>query len=429
MNEVIGTACMLLLGVVVFALVTRRAAAWERPWLAASFAAHIVSAFAMILLTIYFFGGGDMLAYHKMGSDYADYLRTDFAGYAPDMLRYALRRPTQEHTFFMGDSATGAMMGVSAWLMFFLGDSLYAACLLIAVGAFVSKYALYRGFMLSLPARYKERLLWSAMLLPSVVFWSSGLLKEPIALLGFGPAFLGMAMVIRGERWGLGAALLAAGAVPVGVMKPYVLFPFLFCSGIWFYWHRSLTQRGSVGLLKRPMYLAAAAVLSLGGVQALSVVFPEFGVAQIAEEAAELQAMGQRVRGGSHYAITSTPARGLVGQLLLAPVGLAFALFRPLPFDVRNAVVLLNALEMLAIMWLWWRAGTIRSVKQTARMVFASPVLVFCVAFCVIFGAAVGLSSTNIGTLSRYRVPMMPFYVLTLLVLAAPQAPRSGRGV
>jgi hypothetical protein len=45
------------------------------------------------------------------------------------------------------------------------------------------------------------------------------------------------------------------------------------------------------------------------------------------------------------------------------------------------------------------------------------PFLVFCVVFVITFGIAVGLTSTNLGTLSRYRSPILPFFAVLLLVL------------
>ncbi len=94
-----------------------------------------------------------------------------------------------------------------------------------------------------------------------------------------------------------------------------------------------------------------------------------------------------------------------------------YSLFRPLPFEVSNAAVLLNVVEMLMIMALWVRLLTVRPWRQTLRMITMSPALMFCVSFVLIFGTIVGLSTTNVGTLSRYRVPMMPMYVLLLLIL------------
>lgn len=420
MIDLIATALVLCVGLVLLALTLRFASPREVRLLSLSFAAHILSAFAQILLTVYFFGGGDMLAYHRFGMMYVEYLRQDFAFYAPELVRYVLRMPAVEHEFFMQGSATGAMMGLSTWLMLLVGGSLYASGALIAVLAFLSKFMMYKGFCVSLPSRFHTRALVAAMLMPSTVFWSSGLLKEPIALLGFGPAFWGVAQLIHGQRRLSGAMAVALGVVPVGLIKPYILFPFALCSAAWFYWNRSLSVKGHVGLLKKPLYVVVAVVGAVAGLQLLGTLFPEFGVENLADEAAGLQEIGMRVRGGSHYTIIAAPSRSLAGQLLIAPLGLLFALFRPMLFDVRNAVLLLNTLEMTAIMWLWWRAWRQRGGGSSVQLILSSPLLVFCVLFCVLFGAAVGISSTNIGTLSRYRVPMMPFYLLTLLVLTAP---------
>jgi len=45
--------------------------------------------------------------------------------------------------------------------------------------------------------------------------------------------------------------------------------------------------------------------------------------------------------------------------------------------------------------------------------------------FVMAFGIAVGLASSNLGTLSRYRSPLVPFFVVLLLVLGKPRRARS----
>ena len=50
-------------------------------------------------------------------------------------------------------------------------------------------------------------------------------------------------------------------------------------------------------------------------------------------------------------------------------------------------------------------------------IVARSPFLFSAVVFCGVFGLGVGLATANLGTMSRYRAPMMPFYVTTLLIL------------
>jgi hypothetical protein len=47
--------------------------------------------------------------------------------------------------------------------------------------------------------------------------------------------------------------------------------------------------------------------------------------------------------------------------------------------------------------------------------------MMFCATFTLALALGTGLATTNLGTLSRYRAPMMPFFFTLLLVLRAPE--------
>jgi hypothetical protein len=105
------------------------------------------------------------------------------------------------------------------------------------------------------------------------------------------------------------------------------------------------------------------------------------------------------------------------GQLQFAPAAVFTSLFRPLIFEVNNPQSLLNALETTALLlttgWLVlrkrpsWMLGTVMS----------NPTLAFSVAFTLPLALGVGLISNNLGTLSRYRCPLVPFFVLVMVML------------
>ena len=115
----------------------------------------------------------------------------------------------------------------------------------------------------------------------------------------------------------------------------------------------------------------------------------------------------------------------LMGQLAYAPAALLFALFRPTLFEVRNLLILANSVETTLLTLLFLRLILTRNVGDVRRQMTEDPFLVFCVVFVVAFGTAVGLASTNVGTLSRYRAPLLPFFVALLLVLLRPIGRRS----
>ena len=112
-------------------------------------------------------------------------------------------------------------------------------------------------------------------------------------------------------------------------------------------------------------------------------------------------------------------------ELLLAPFALLTALFRPLIFEARNAVQLASALEATVLLVLFLRSWRRTSLRQLAAYITASPTLLFCTVFTLALAVGTGLSTTNMGTLSRYRAPMMPFFFTLLLVLDAWSAERT----
>ncbi len=170
-------------------------------------------------------------------------------------------------------------------------------------------------------------------------------------------------------------------------------------------------------LLKSPLYVVAGVALSVGTVWLIGELFPVFSVGQIAEETARLQAYGARGHVGSTFQIGSGEATSLSAQLRFAPLALVNSLFRPFLFEAHNAVALLNGLETAAITALLGSSLVMRGPRATAKAVLNVPIVLFFTTFVLLFALGVGLGTTNLGTLSRYRVPMMPFYISTLLLM------------
>ena len=79
--------------------------------------------------------------------------------------------------------------------------------------------------------------------------------------------------------------------------------------------------------------------------------------------------------------------------------------------------MLLSALEALLFLIL-----TIRLVWMARWRTFAysqSPDVLFCMVFALVFAFAVGVSTFNFGTLSRYKIPMMPYFLLAVALIDA----------
>jgi branched-subunit amino acid transport protein len=170
-----------------------------------------------------------------------------------------------------------------------------------------------------------------------------------------------------------------------------------------------------------------AALLGIGGIVLIGHYSPEYALDNLTARTSALQQVGRyhQLRGGSHFTLSGEIPTTLVGQLAYAPAALLASLFRPALFEVHNLLMLANAAETTVLTLLFARILFTRNLGNVRRQIADDPFLVFCLVFVVAFGIAVGLASTNLGTLSRYRCPLLPFFVVLLFVLGKPLSARS----
>jgi len=173
-----------------------------------------------------------------------------------------------------------------------------------------------------------------------------------------------------------------------------------------------------------------AALLGIGGIVLIGHYSPEYALGNLTSRTSALQQVGRyhQLRGGSHFTLSGEVPTTLVGQLAYAPAALLASLFRPALFEVHNVLMLANAIETTALTLLFARILLTRNLGNVLRQITDNPFLMFCLVFVVSFGIAVGLASPNLGTLSRYRCLLLPFFVALLLVLGKPLSARSPAG-
>lgn len=384
----------------------------ERRVMRAGLFAQLGSALALVVYHEYFFEGGDIRFYEFHGTQIAELLSRDFFHYIPDVFRVIAHADNNLPVkVFLEGSTTGTMSGLAGLVFFLTGPSLYAGCLLTSLSGFVGHAALYRAMRPALTADERRAVLPAFFFVPTALFWSGGIVKEAFVVGFLGLFVEGVALTLR-ERSPLGLVLAALGAVGTSLVKPYAMFPTVLALAAWVY-----ASRGAGSRLSWPAKVGAF-VLAVGGLIAMTRIFPEYGVDKLGESIAHQQWAGTTVvGGGSQIEMGDAEARGLGAQLRFVPMAMINSFGRPFFFDVRNFSTLFASIEMTAILVLL--VGLVRRAgwRRLSAAVQESAPLMFAFVFVVAFGVAVGLTTTNLGTLSRYRMPMMPIYVAALLLL------------
>jgi hypothetical protein len=252
-----------------------------------------------------------------------------------------------------------------------------------------------------------------------VIFWGAGCTKESVVMGCLGILLRSMWLVGR-RRNPLSLVGVVFAGVGIAVLKAYTLVAVVVAASAFVY--ADSAWRGGGPIRVRPGVLLLSIALGVGGVAAIGSVFPDLRPDRVAESVANLQGTWQATHdagygGGSDTEVGSGEARGPIQQLAFVPVAAANVFFRPVLFEAHGAPMFGAALEstLLALALL----SMLRVGRRTLALqaVIRTPLLVFAVVFCAIFGVGVGLATSNLGTLSRYRMPMMSFYAATVLIV------------
>jgi hypothetical protein len=423
MEDFLFTPIVLLVGAAIHLAVLRIHRPDEGRLLTVSFAAHVVSAIVQVLLVLYYFkGGGDMLSYFSYGVPLAEALRADFPRFAPELLKAFL----QFDEFFLpseifGTSSTQSMSAAAAFFLFLVGDSLYAAATAVGVMSYVSQVMLFHALRQYFAPAQRRLVLVGTTLLPSAVFWSSALLKEPLIMSALGPAILGLHWLAQGRRRAAALLLIFPSAVVMAVLKPYILMTLSVSASIFYLWSRFSAARTAH---LKPFAVVTAVAIGASGLILGNRYFTKGESDSAAAALAGQRQAGYEVEGGSNFRLEAPESaaqdptkRSLAAEFALAPFALVTAFFRPALFEARNAVQFANALEATYLLFLFVQVLRRRGWRATVSEIRRSPAMMFCVVFSCALALGTGLATTNLGTLSRYRTPMMPFFFTMLLVL------------
>ena len=126
---------------------------------------------------------------------------------------------------------------------------------------------------------------------------------------------------------------------------------------------------------------------------------------------------GSEVRTGSAYSLGEINYNNPISIVSKVPLALNVTFFRPYPWEVKNPVMLLSALESFLILIYtlrtFWRAG----IRKFFSLMISQKEILFCFTFALIFGFAVGFTTYNFGSLVRYKAPCIPFFLIGLILI------------
>ncbi len=390
----------------------------------------IIGAISLGILYHTLYGGDTNNYYHQAGIVYHAFGDSFAAGWelvtTSGDVTPAISRYTDQMTWFGHGSNEYFVIRVAAVFALLSFHTYTVIAVLFAVVTFTGMWVMYMTFAKIRPQVYQE-LATAVFFLPSVFFWGSGLLKDSLCLGALGWLFYAFYRGAIERRNILRCVVMGMGAAGViYAMKVYILLAFMPPALLWVFNEVTRDIRSTaVRILAKPVFLGIGAVLAFYAFAKLSEADARFNLDNIGAQskltADYLQQVSQTER-GSGYNIGAQDGT-ISGMVKLAPQAVIVSLFRPFLWEARNPTMALSALEatyfLILTLRIIWRVGLFKTFSAIGRV----PVLTLCFVFSLIFAISVGISSGNFGTLVRYKIPLMPFYLSGLYILQSMTVP------
>ncbi len=383
----------------------------------------IIGALAVGFIYQFYYDGGDTFNYHTHGSRHVweAFMNSPAKGF-----QLLVSDGTHEGSFFQysskipffTDSSSYAIVRVAAVFDLLTFSTYSATAVLFAVFSFIGMWMFFLVFYDQYPHLHRW-LAFASFFIPSVFFWGSGLLKDTITIGCLGISTYTIYRIFIAHKPGaLLWFLLFASLYGLFSIKVYILLTFLPAAIIWTFlanlqYAKSLVSK----ILLFPFVLGISSVLAYYATVRASEDSGKYSFDNIGRTA-QMTAYDIRYwtgrTAGSGYSLGQLD--GSFGSMIaLAPEAINVTLFRPYLWEVNNPLMLLSALESFVVL-VFCIMAVLRCNLKLFKFIGQSDIL-FALLFAIPFAFAVGVSTFNFGSLVRYKIPVLPFITIALILI------------
>lgn len=287
--------------------------------------------------------------------------------------------------------------------------------------AFMGTWRLYKMFYELYPHLHKK-LAYAVLYMPSMLFWGVSLLKDSfsVAAMGFF-VYAAYSVLIKKKNIISSLLILYITSMVLMSLKPYILISLSAVFLLWYFIR--FRQRIEDKTLRAVSTFGFVAIAAAGGFFVSQGVASAESKEQFASEellktvqAQQATFSGNPEEGsGSNFSVGTASSPAQMAAML--PLGIVNTYFRPFPWDIRSPVMIISFLESFAFLVLTLMVFRRVGIGKTFGIIFSDPVIAFCFVFAILFGAVIGITTTNFGALVRYKIPSLSFYAVAFILV------------
>ncbi len=365
---------------------------------------HVVAGIAVGLLYIYYYDRSDTWIYFKEGLKVNALINDSIITYLQFLWNSQGSETFLENLYYTDHRAL-FMVKITSLILILSADHYWLAAVVFSVISFWASWKICQTIHQYFPQHLHANV-FSFLLLPSVVFWSSGIVKETIALAALFylcHIFLQLykQSTLRWHQW----LMLILSLWLLYNLKYYYLavaFPVMLTTYTiknipWRWIHQRF-------FFETIAWLLLFSLLSLGATQIHPNFHPDRFLSVLYNNYQDFIAFSDP----EDVMRFSSLAESWKSVILLAPWAFISGLFRPFLWECHNSLQLLAALENTALALLF--VSSLPALKKLSTHPDRQLILALLV-FSFVLNVFLTLSTPNYGTLIRYRVGFLPFFV------------------
>lgn len=384
-----------------------------------SYFLRIMGGIAFAFIYAFYYGGGDTLNYFYDSTIISNALRSspvkglELLLSNPDIKN----RDTYEYIIkmiFKADPASHFVSALAAFFNIFTFNSFLSTTICFSLIGFWGNWRLFKTLCRLFPHLHKY-LAIGCLYLPSILFWTSGLMKDTLCTTALCFLFSSIIEVfVFSYHVRRNIIIIFLSAWILYILKIYILLCFIPTVSIYiFSLINTRIKNNFLRSIAKPFFYVLSIIFAYLIFDFISQNDRKYSLNSL-EDTAKITAsyIGQvSIRtGGSFYSLGELDF-SLSNLPILAIKAFNVTFYRPYLWEITSPLMLFSVFESmyfiyLTILFLRYAA---RGSKTRKRLF--TPFTTFCFLFAVMFSFVVGVTSNNFGTLARYKSLMLPFFV------------------
>ena len=309
------------------------------------------------------------------------------------------------------DSSSHIIIRLNTLIRFFSLGYFNVHTVFLCFLSLIGLTAIYKTFSPLLQDK-KSELTFVVFLIPSVLFWGSGVLKEGIILFAMGLLIYNIYHLKNSKS----ILVSLASILILAACKAYVLFALL--PGLLLISWLNQSNNNKTGL----KYIIILTMCLAIGLNIDKITPFENPLETLSNKQKDFIELANGTTLDANFKKVATPNSAIninrieptiLSVLKNSPQAIINCFFRPFLWEIKSPLMLIAGLENILLL-----------IALIFSLIFIKPIatiplkeIIFCLSFVFILFTIIGISTPIIGAIARYKVPALPFLMIGFLFI------------